>query len=104
MKKTITFDSISSNRLSILKTLLKSFYMGEYMPPVEVIQGEYDHKLDPNTPVYKPGEIASCTVTEHINWRNEHILAAHIKHADPRICSYIDHWRLENMNKWIEAE
>ena len=103
MSKAITFDSISANRLNILKTLLKNFYMGEYMPPVEVIQGEYDHKLDPNTPVYKPGEIASCSVTEYTSGPlKKHQLAAHIKYADPRFCSCIDYWSLDNINKWID--
>lgn len=103
MHDTITFETISANRLNVLKTLLKSFYMGEFMPPVKVIQGYYDHKLDPNTPLYQPGDIASCTVTEHISaCLNRCELAAHIKYADPNICNCIEYWSLDNVNEWTD--
>ena len=103
MNNAITFDSISANRLNVLKTLLKSYYMGEYMPPVEVIQGYYDCKLDPNTSIYQPGYVVSCTVTEHISeYLGIHELAAHIKYANPNFCNSIEYWSLDTMNKWIE--
>ena len=103
MRNTVTFETISANRLNVLKTLLKSYYMGEYMPPVNLIQGYYDHKLDPNESFYKPGDIVSCTVTEYTAGPlKRHELAAKIKYADPRFCSVIDYWKLEDINKWID--
>jgi hypothetical protein len=103
MHNTITFDTISANRLNVLKTLLKSYYMGEFMPPVDLIQGYYDFKLDPNKPFYQPGEIVSCTVTEHISGcLKTHELAAHIKYANSKCCSVIEYWHLEDINKWID--
>ena len=103
MNNTITFDTISANRLNVLKTLLKAYYMGEFMPPVEIIQSYYDHKLDPNEPFYKPGDVASCTVTTHISWyQNTCELAAHIKYADPNICGVIEYWSLSNVNQWTD--
>ena len=102
MNNSITFDTISADRLNTLKTLLKSFYMGEYMPPVEVIQEHYDCILYPNEKFYHPGVVASCIVSEHISEDGTHELAANIVYASSGFCSGVEHWSLENVNKWID--
>jgi hypothetical protein len=77
--------------------------MGEYMPPVKLIQPYYDYKIDQNNPLYKPGDIVSCTVTESIDCLGDHELAAEIKYSDPEFCGIVvNYWRLDHVNKWID--
>jgi hypothetical protein len=78
--------------------------MGEYMPPVEVVQPYYNSKLDPNKSPYPPGKIIYCTVKEHISRLDKiHEFEVHFKCADSGVC-LIEYWRLEDVNKWIDAE